>query len=70
MTPKKKRWFVLKDYFLFYYKHKHDQTPAGVITLEFFTVKIEEDETGIQYMLLKRNFDEFSTPVIAYSIPF
>lgn len=68
VTPKRKRWFVLKDYFLFYYKNKNDPAPAGVIILEFFSVKIEQDDSGAKYILLKRNFDEFSTPVISYSI--
>ncbi len=68
VTPKRKRYFVLKDFFLFYYKSKQDLTPAGVITLEYYTIKIEEDETGAKYILLKRNFEEFSTTIIAFNI--
>lgn len=69
VTPKKRRWFVLKDFFLFYYESKSDPKPAGVIVLEYFTVKIEE-ESNVKYLHLKRNFEEFANSVLAYNIPF
>lgn len=41
----KKRWFILKAHFLFYYKGAKDDTPAGIIGLRGYDVE-ESSEFG------------------------
>eukprot|EP00026_Physarum_polycephalum_P000278 Phypoly_transcript_00278.p1 GENE.Phypoly_transcript_00278~~Phypoly_transcript_00278.p1 ORF type:complete len:1707 (+),score=276.94 Phypoly_transcript_00278:341-5461(+) len=57
-TAKQKRWAVLKDQFLFYFRNKGDASPAGVIPLEYYTlsmVQIKQQPT----LHLKRAIDRF-----------
>jgi hypothetical protein len=52
----RKRWFVLKDNFLYYFKHKNDTKPGGIIFLEGCFIeplkKVDgEDYFGIEIVI-------------------
>lgn len=40
-----KKWFVLKSNLLFYYNHKNDKEPAGLIILDGYLVEMIENST-------------------------
>lgn len=64
-----KRWFVLAEGFLFYFRNKGDSAPRGVLTLEYFSMKLErvEPATGTEkkypssLIQLTKIFDEFTS---------
>ncbi|CAL1536296.1 unnamed protein product [Lymnaea stagnalis] len=46
-----KRWFVLKGNLLFYFEHKADREPIGVIILEGYTIELAEDTDNFTFMI-------------------
>ncbi|KAI8788724.1 sesquipedalian-1 [Biomphalaria glabrata] len=46
-----KRWFILKGNLLFYYEHKGDREPLGVIILEGHTIELAEDTDTFTFMI-------------------
>eukprot|EP01117_Protostelium_nocturnum_P007668 TRINITY_DN2752_c0_g1_i1.p1 TRINITY_DN2752_c0_g1~~TRINITY_DN2752_c0_g1_i1.p1 ORF type:complete len:697 (+),score=176.45 TRINITY_DN2752_c0_g1_i1:196-2286(+) len=44
-TSKKKRIFVIKDNVMFYYSSKEDKQPCGFILLEYFTARLETENS-------------------------
>ncbi|XP_059139515.1 sesquipedalian-1-like [Physella acuta] len=46
-----RRWFVLKGNLLFYYEHKADLEPVGVIILEGCTIELAEDMDGFAFLI-------------------
>ena len=61
LTPRKRRYVILRSAFLFYFKNKNDSTPAGVIPLEYYAIKKMHREGRGKFLVLRRAFKGFVT---------
>jgi hypothetical protein len=57
-TMKQKRWFVLSESLLLYFKTKDDTKPAGLIPLEYFTITLDTSKAK-PAIVLRRYYSGF-----------
>jgi len=51
LSKKTRRWCVLKDNFLAYFKNQSDTVPAGIIAVDYHVMKLVEDKNTKQVSL-------------------
>jgi hypothetical protein len=54
LTKKKRRWFVLREMFLGYFKSTQDDTPAGVVPLDYYVMRISDEKAKDKTIILER----------------
>jgi len=58
LAKKARRYCVLKDNFLAYFKNQSDAIPAGVIAVDYHVVKLVEDKPTKQFSLIMDRYDQ------------
>lgn len=54
LTKKKRRWFMLKETFLAYFKNAQDETPAGIVPLDYYVMRISDEKAREKCLILER----------------
>jgi hypothetical protein len=59
LTPRKRRYCIVRSAFLFYFKHQNDHHPAGVVPLQYYTARKVTREPRGTVIVLRRAFQSF-----------
>jgi hypothetical protein len=57
LTKRAKRFFILKDSFLAYFKSSEDETPVGVVPLEYFLLHTNDEKSKEKFI----NVEKYAT---------